>query len=140
MAFWDKLKPSFTNWWKPASEKKDEQADEGLTRWSRSRPARKLPPAHGGTGGGYLSEEYTADFLEGQVMFVHSSNVVSAQYFADMQQMVVAFGDGTYMYYGVSEYEAETFATATSKGRWVWDVLRVRGSATAHKKPYKRVN
>lgn len=135
---WDKYRPQWNEWWKP-HERHEPHADDNL-KWSPSRPARKLPPAHSGTGGGYLSEEQTAAFMEGEVMHVHSSNVVSAQYDSGTQQMTVTFNDGTYLYYGVSDHEAEVFATATSKGRYIWDYFRVRGSATQHKKPYKKIS
>lgn len=88
---------------------------------------------------------YTADEVEGfvydqQPFFVHSTNVVMAQYFIQTKQMMVEYKDSrAYLYDNVSEDEAINFAKAESKGVWVWDNLRVRGSKTAHKKSYTRI-
>jgi len=63
-----------------------------------------------------------------------------AQYFADEQKMMVEFKNGSaYMYSNVSIGEATEFLQAFSKGSAVWTLFRVRGSKTAHKKPYKKI-
>lgn len=63
----------------------------------------------------------------------HSSNVGSAWYEADAYTLYLQFKDGsTYAYFGVWHDEAESYALAGSKGRWVWDVLRVRGKGNFH--------
>lgn len=78
---------------------------------------------------------YDQDYLP-----VHSSNVAAAQYFITDQKLMVEFRSGAaYLYSNVTEQEAVQFATALSKGGFCWDVLRVRGSKTAHKKPYSRI-
>lgn len=77
----------------------------------------------------------------GYPLFVHSSNVRMAQYFPQDQKMMVEYGEGAaYLYSGVTQHEALSFAQAQSKGTWVWDHLRVRGSRTAHKKPYVKIS
>lgn len=88
-----------------------------------------------------LSGDVVEDFVENeQPLFVNSSNVVLFQYFKDVQKLLVEFKGGkSYLYDNVSKTEAIEFATAQSKGGAVWDLLRVRGSRTAHKKPYRRV-
>ena len=87
-----------------------------------------------------LSVEEVDDFVNGgQPLFVHSSNVVSAQYYPIERKMLIQFKDGRYMYSNVSEQEALNFAQAQSKGAFVWDTFRVRGSKTAHRKPYAKV-
>jgi hypothetical protein len=109
-----------------------------------------------------MTEEEAAAFLyHGAVVFVHSSNVVFASYNIALGQMTVGFGrsvrrrsvrggkvvkgpgasvQSTYLYDNVTEDEAISFTKAGSKGGWVWDNLRVRGSKTLHKKPYRRVS
>lgn len=88
-----------------------------------------------------LQPSETEEFVyKERILYVHSSNVNSAQYFIDQQKLILTFHNGgIYEYGSVSEQEAINFAQALSKGRWSWDNLRVRGSRTAHKKPYRRV-
>lgn len=77
---------------------------------------------------------------EGWTFYVHSTNVDYAQYDIDKQELTIGYkGDGAYVYSNVSEEEAISFATAFSKGSWAWDRLRVRGSKTAHRKPYRKL-
>jgi len=74
-----------------------------------------------------------------------SSNVASGQYDAAENYLNVGFkAKGNtpashYGYHNVSPAEADDFAASSSPGGWVWDHLRVRGSATAHQKPYSRI-
>ena len=83
------------------------------------------------------SEEFV---YKERILYVHSSNVNSAQYFLDRQALQLTFhGGGVYEYSNVSEQEAINFAQALSKGKWTWDSLRVRGSRTQHRKPYRRI-
>lgn len=90
-----------------------------------------------------LSGDEVYDFVHNSViMFVHSSNVGAVQYFKEDQKLMVEFlpgangKPGRYLYSNVTEDDAISFARAGSKGKWVWDNLRVRGSKTAHRKPY----
>lgn len=88
-----------------------------------------------------LSSEEVQDFMENSTpLFVNSSNVVMVQYFPEVNKLLVEFKKGkAYLYSNVSFEDALSFAQAQSKGGWVWDHLRVRGSKTAHQKPYARV-
>ena len=88
-----------------------------------------------------INREEVRDFVyDKQIFFVHSTNVVAAQYFHETQQMMVEFkGHKSYLYSDVSIPEAISFTMAGSKGGWVWDHLRVRGSKWKHKKPYQRI-
>jgi hypothetical protein len=83
------------------------------------------------------------DFLYlGLVLQVHSSNVQAAQYDLDHQKLHVWFkgrGEPGYEYSNVSRTEALSFAQALSKGKEIWDRYRVRGSRTAHQKPYRKL-
>lgn len=111
----------------------------------RTKPKRVQPtPGQRGTGSRKptVSRDEVEDFLRhGTIFFVNSSNVVSAQYFPDPEfKMLIEFYDGSaYLYSNVSEYEALSFAQAPSKGIWVWDHLRIRGTVTGHRKPYVKV-
>ena len=95
-------------------------------------------------------EEVPADEVDaflhgGYPLFVHSTNVAMAQYFPETNQLMVEYlgkknkGGGAYLYDSVSPAEAESFARAQSKGSWIWSHLRVRGSATAHRKPFRKL-
>ncbi len=82
-----------------------------------------------------------------QPLFVHSTCVTMAQYFADSQTMLIEYlpsrqtgeGAGAYKYGNVSEEWAYEFAQAQSKGAWVWDRLRIRGSKFGHRVPYEKI-
>lgn len=88
-----------------------------------------------------ISPEAAEGFLyDNEILFVNSSNVAALQYFPEDQKMMVEFLNGSaYLYSGVTPTEAQGFVQAQSKGKNVWDVLRVRGSKTAHKKRYTRI-
>lgn len=78
-----------------------------------------------------------AAFLAGTAELpVTSSNVRSARYDPLRGVLSVTYKNATtYSYGNVSVYEAEGFANAPSKGGWLWDNIRVRGSKTEHQKP-----
>lgn len=92
-------------------------------------------------------DEVEAFVYDQELLFVHSSNVGAVQYFPEVEKMMVEFlGSGmkgksggktsAYLYSNVTIDEAISLAQAQSKGIWIWDNFRVRGSKTAHKKPY----
>ena len=89
-----------------------------------------------------LGGDEVQDFVENeQLLFTNSSNVAAAQYFKEVGKMMVEFHNGSaYLYSNVSVAEALEFAQAMSKGGFVWDRFRVRGSRTAHKKPYIKLS
>lgn len=89
-----------------------------------------------------VTGEEAAEFLRGEtVLFVHSSNVESLAYKPGEQKLLVSYlSGGTYEYSNISTQEAQQFLTSGSKGRAVWDFLRVRGSRTAHRKPYRKLS
>jgi KTSC domain len=71
----------------------------------------------------------------GQEVAVSSSNVSSARYHRDTLSLVITYLSGdTWVYDPVSPAEAEAFLLAPSKGRWLWDHVKVRGSRHAHQK------
>jgi hypothetical protein len=76
----------------------------------------------------------------GELLLVRSSNVAAAQYFPEDEKLMVEFLNGSaYLYAGVGVEEARAFAEADSKGSWLWDNVRKRGSKTAHLKAFVRV-
>lgn len=86
-------------------------------------------------------EEVYAFVHEQWPLFVHSSNVVMAQYFHADRKLLIEFKTGkAYLYSEVSEHEAIEFAKSPSKGVWCWDYLRIRGTKNGHRKPYVRVS
>lgn len=108
---------------------------EGPQPWTAEETS-KWKPLSAGVVAGFLYEQ--------QIIFLHSSNVVAAQYFLDSQKLMVEFkGKGrpnsAYLYSNMSEQEALDLVNGQSKGGWVWDRLRVRGSKTAHRKPFVRI-
>ncbi len=68
---------------------------------------------------------------------VTSSNVKAIQYDREGHQLTVEYHDGSfYQYQDISPSEAKSMAEAGSKGKWVWDNLRVRGTVFGFQKPY----
>lgn len=88
-----------------------------------------------------LSGGEVLNFVRKQIFLpVNSTNVRGATYFQESNQMLVEFkGGSAYVYSNVSEQEAINFAQAASKGAWVWDNLRIRGTKYGHRKPYRRI-
>lgn len=87
-----------------------------------------------GDPGDALTPDDIEDFVYGnQLLFVQSSNVAAAQYHLDERQLMVEYLNGdAWMYQPVTEEMAIEFARAPSKGNWVWDNLKVRGTKTKH--------
>ena len=98
--------------------------------------AQRLAAGHAGISGGEVEEFMSG----GYPLFVMSSNVAFFQYYPETEQLQVEYlSGGAYLYEGVTPDEAMRMATAQSKGAAVWDILRVRGSRTAHRKAYSRL-
>lgn len=89
----------------------------------------------------YLTEGDVEGFLyNNELLVVNSSNVNAAQYYPEEQKMMVEFRNGSaYLYSNVSLDEARLFVREKSKGSFIWNQFRVRGSRTAHQKPYLRI-
>lgn len=97
-----------------------------------------------------------AEFLLGERVMVSSSNVLAITYSALNGKLFVEFIPkppggksgrrrpgavyyvGPYRYMTLTPNEAASMFAAGSHGKWVWDHLRVRGSATAHQKAYMK--
>jgi hypothetical protein len=74
------------------------------------------------------------DFLnKGKWMAVTSSNVELAAYDLELEILRIQYREGAvYAYQPVSYREALDFAQASSKGKWIWTNLRVRGKGNFH--------
>ena len=87
-----------------------------------------------------LTKEEADNFLDGGLFFVHSSNVAAMQWHEATSQLMVEFLNGSaYLYDNCDEQVAVAALNAMSKGQFIWDEMRVRGSKTAHKRPYKKI-
>jgi len=95
-------------------------------------------PDFGAIGEGKESESSVTGFLAGAPYSeFRSSNVADAKYnYRDMSLDLGFLNGGKYRYYDVSPYEAKSFYSAPSKGKWVWDKLRLRGTVFGYQKPY----
>lgn len=81
-------------------------------------------------------------FLAGETITgFQSSNVAWFSYELARQELTVSYKDGTVYGYGeVSRKEALGLLRAGSKGKWVWDHLRKRGTVFGYQKPYWIIN
>ena len=88
-----------------------------------------------------VTKDEAEDFVNGgQPLFVHSSNVSHLLYYPETNQLQISFLNGhAYLYDNISKEEAQGFVTAQSKGGEIWSVLRIRGTRTGHRKPFKKI-
>lgn len=72
---------------------------------------------------------------------VQSSNVASIQFHADDDRLIIEYKDGSiYAYHPVPMPMAIDLYRASSKGKWVWDNLRVRGTVFGYQIPYEHLS
>lgn len=104
------------------------------------RPGQRLPGY--GTSVSQGPQTELEKFLAG-ILWIEtpqSSNVSKIAYDPEHATLKVIFHDeNEYHYLSVSADEATAFYHAGSKGGWVWDELRIRGTALGHKKRYIHV-
>jgi hypothetical protein len=108
--------------------------------WGATKPVEKKVPPYP-EGKMPVMTEIEGFIYEGDILPVYSSNVGSARYDHDNETLYVVFHGGRgehrrYKYWPISEDEAHAFGIAFSKGGWVWDHLRIRGTKYGHKKNY----
>lgn len=96
-----------------------------------------LPLVHGEP----LGESDVERFVNGEeAIMADSTNVYSLFYRPDYQSLQIEFlNNSIYLYSNVTEAEAEDVALAMSKGMWIWDELRIRGTKYGHRKSYMRI-
>lgn len=88
-----------------------------------------------------IKEDELADdfnrFMSGKFVSVSSSNVNAIAYFPESYYLEIEYHDGTYYgYFDVSSEEAANLFRSGSKGGWVWDHLRIRGTKLGFRKSY----
>ena len=91
-----------------------------------------------------VAEELLPDLAEveawlksGEWLEVESTNVKAIRWLADDEALQIEFlNHGFYQYQNVNETEARDFALSPSKGSWVWDNLRLRGTVFGYQKDY----
>lgn len=89
-------------------------------------------------GGGSSGKD---DFLHGQQASFASSNVASGLYDQAQSYLQLGYKNGAmYGYHDVSPQEAASLYGAGSKGKWVWDHLRRRGTVYGYQKPYAYIS
>lgn len=87
-----------------------------------------------------LTKTQAEGFLDGERLYVHSTNVSFFQYDKASKTLVVGFkGGGVYAYDPVTEGEAIRALQEMSKGNFVWSKLRIRGTKYGHKKNYRKL-
>lgn len=143
MGLFDKFRRLFSK--APKAPKVRIRGHRGVAMGSRQKPDLEAYRARLQQEHEKISEDETEDFLAGgNLVFVHSSNVVAFQWFPEDGKMMVEYGghgkrSSAYLYSNVTQQEAQELITAQSKGSAIWDLFRVRGSRTAHKKPYSKL-
>jgi hypothetical protein len=81
------------------------------------------------------AEEVEAFLYDGAILYVSSSMVSFAIYNRKEENIIIQYHTGPpWKYSPFNEQEALDFVLANSKGNFVWDRIRVRGSKTKHKK------
>jgi hypothetical protein len=113
-----------------------------MLRLSRPKPPR-VPRlgkvvGHRGIAAGNLKQPNLSEANVAKWQTLDGDQIEGFVY--DAQPLFVQFLNGSaYLYSNVSEQEAIQAAKQPSKGGFVWDSLRVRGTKKGHKKPYVRI-
>ena len=142
----NKLKSTIGRWLHGKPKPPKISGHRGIASGSRANPNLDRYAERFASGHETISEEESEEFLSGlQPVFVMSSNVAMVQFFPDQGKMMVEFlakGNkpaSAYLYSQISYNEALSFLQSQSKGGWVWDNLRIRGTKSGHKKPYVKI-
>ncbi len=128
----------FSNFLNRLRGKKPRGADLGRARLLVSGKAvAGLGGGGGGRGGGRFGQgsDDEDDFLYFGKWYAgfSSSNVAMMRFLEEHQTLFVGFNNGAiYGYEPVTVQMAREFFNAASKGTWVWDNLRIRGTQYGH--------
>lgn len=144
----------------PISDTPQQRSDErdSTNRGEAPLPSefeyRQTEPRRRGVSGnssGYADDD---PVMTGQMILVESSNVHSIGYrwneanpskgtllvrFWEKEKGRKTAAGSTYAYYDVHPQVFKAFEIAASKGRFVWDRLRIRGTVTGHQYDYRLV-
>lgn len=86
-------------------------------------------------------EDEMGKFLHGNESSFRSSNVASGNYNLGQKYLELGFNNGgRYGYHNVSPVEAMSLYNSPSKGKWVWDNLRRRGTVFGYQKSYTYIS
>ncbi len=113
----------------------------GMGLFSFLKPKRKgVAKAARGSLGGTIGGDEIQGFLDDEeLLIVTSSNVAAAQYHNDSGELMIEYLNGDAWLYTVSRAMAEDFARAPSKGIFVWDRIKIRGTVHEHQVPAKKI-
>lgn len=125
--------------------RRSEDNEDASARSSASLPEERREPSQ--PVDRWLSEGYFKIVDASSNVYAIKYDVQSANLYVQFQHWDPSMGydelsgepGPIYEYGGVSLAEARAFYLAASKGEWVWDNLRVRGTFSGHQKPYKLV-
>ena len=118
-------------------------APTGFAAYVDEQRAKSIPaPQPEAVAAAFATDEVDSFVHFGTFLKVQSSNVAGATYDPEASKLTIEFldkgaGPAFYEYEDVSIREAEAFARAASKGKFVWDALRLRGTIFGHRKPYQ---
>lgn len=122
-----------------------------LQRQQRPEPQRDQNRVTIQTGQGQRTYARNAPVVTGQMLPVSSSNVHSIGFRLDWDApdnstLLIRYKDSRrgrggkagalYAYFGVHPDDFQVLQRAASKGEWVWDNLRIRGTVSGHHVPY----
>lgn len=133
---------SFRDWLSKMNPFKKAPPEGSFAEIVRPSLTSNLPASQPNT----VAETFATDDVDAFLHFgkwlpVQSSNVAEIRYDPDESELQIRFlNGGYYQYQDVSVREAESLARSSSKGKWVWDFLRVRGTIFGHRKPYQFIS
>ncbi len=88
-----------------------------------------------------LAQEDVDAFLNGEMQQLLSSNVDKAQYDSERQILYIWYlGGECWAYDPYTEKEAAMFMEAPSKGGFIWDHIKVKGTVHQHQRNARRVS
>lgn len=100
---------------------------------------RELPPDVTGLPGVPFTGDFELWLRTGQWETVSSTNVVAIGYDAAQQLIRIRYKNGEQWEYGpFNEDMARRLYLTGSKGIWVWDYIKVRGTKDQHQVPIAR--
>lgn len=118
-------------------KKKQDAIDARLNRTLRADEANRKRLAEEEERRAKNDPEYRFVQLGEAVDTPQSSNVRRIQYSIQKAELYVTFKDqSVYVYFNIFVQEARSLYQSGSKGGWVWDNLRVRGTKLGHRKDY----
>ena len=115
---------------------KSKAGDQGIDLEQLDREKKKPEPE------ARSENPQIVDYLvHGKWLNVISSNVHKVKYDREEKTLYIGYlNRSVYWYSPISTAQAQDILLTPSKGGWVWDHLRIRGTARGYKVPYGRVS